>query len=179
MKTRDDHDLVRRFKEGDFSAFERIMQTYQDRIFNLCLYMLRQREDAQDAAQETFVKVFRNLKRFEPEASLYTWIYRIAVNTCRDQRRKRRTELPESDLPYPDTCSQAFAEDPYDSMEASELLRWALHKVPEKLRAVIVLKEMEGLSYEEIAEVLDISPGTVKSRISRAREKLCRLLGKK
>jgi RNA polymerase sigma-70 factor (ECF subfamily) len=178
MKARDDHDRVRRFKEGDFSAFEEIMLGYQDRIFNLCVYMLRHREDAQDAAQETFIKVFRNLKRFEPNASLYTWIYRIAVNTCLDQRRKRRPELPESDIPYDDVCSRACVEDPYDSMETAELLRRALQKIPEKLRTVIVLKEMEGFSYDEIAEVLDISTGTVKSRISRARDKLYSLLKK-
>jgi RNA polymerase sigma-70 factor (ECF subfamily) len=179
MSSGDNHDLVRRFKEGDFSAFEEIMRAYQDRIFNLCVYMLRHREDAQDAAQETFVKVYRNLKGFEPKSSLYTWIYRIAVNTCLDQRRKRRPELPESDIPFEDICSRVRAEDPYESMETTELLRWALQKIPEKLRTAIVLKEMEGLSYDEVAGVLDISLGTVKSRISRARDELRRLLRKR
>jgi len=177
--SRGKNDPVRSVTKDNLPGFEEIMRTYQDRIFNLCVYMLRDRQDAQDAAQETFIKVFRNLHGFEPNSSLYTWIYRIGINTCLDQRRKRKPRSLESDLPFEEVCSRMGVENPYESVEASELLRWSLQNLPEKLRTVIVLKEMEGLSYEEIAGVLEISLGTVKSRLSRARDELRRLLRKK
>jgi RNA polymerase sigma-70 factor (ECF subfamily) len=179
MTSRDESDLIERFKKEDPSAFEAIVLRYQDRIHNLCRYMLRDFRDAEDAAQDVFLKVFRSLKDFRPEASLYTWIYRIAVTTCLDYIRKSRREtlrneplvedLP-SDKPFPDRI--------YESKERTEAIQRALQKLPEKLRAAIVLKEIEELSYEEIAEVLHTSAGTVKSRISRARDKLRHFLGK-
>ena len=172
-------DLIERFKKGDPSAFEAIVLRYQDRIYNLCRYMLQDPRDAQDAAQDVFLKAYRGLKDFRPDSSLYTWLYRIAVNTCLDYRRKSRREalrnepltedLP-SDEPFPDQL--------YESREIRESIQLALQKLPEKLRAAIVLREIEELSYEEIAEVLHTSVGTVKSRISRAREQLRHLLKK-
>jgi len=179
MNFADDSDLIERFKKGDLSAFEAVVRKYQDRVYNLCRYMLRDPEDGQDAAQDVFLKSFRGLKDFSPHSSLYTWIYRIGVTTCLDYKKKRRREslrsvplaedLP-SDAPFPDQT--------YESRESTEVIQGALQQLPEKLRAAIVLREMEGLSYEEIAEVLDISIGTVKSRISRAREELRSLLKK-
>ena len=179
MNSNDDSDLIERSKKGDRSAFEAILLAYQNRIYNLCRYMLRNREDAQDAAQDVFLKVYRRLKDFRPESSFYTWIYRIALNTCLDYRRKSRREalrnkpLPE-DLPSDEPSSEQL----YESEKISESVQLALQKLPEKLRAAIVLREIEELSYEEIAEVLHTSVGTVKSRISRGRERLRRLLKK-
>lgn len=182
MNNNDDLNLLRIFKNGDKSAFESIILNYQDRIYNLCLYMLGNRHDAEDAAQDTFLKAYRGLNDFKPNASLYTWLYRIAVNTCIDYKRKplfdslfRRSDTGEevviehpSDSPSP--------EKDYESKQIQNALQEALRKLSPKLRAVIVLKEMEGLSYEEIADTLDISTGTVKSRISRARDELKILL---
>jgi RNA polymerase sigma-70 factor (ECF subfamily) len=174
-----DTDLIERFKKGDPSAFEAIVRKYQDRIYNLCRYMLQDPEDAQDAAQDVFLKAYRGLKDFRPDSSLYTWIYRIGVTTCLDYRRKSRREVLRrepltEDLPSDEPASEQL----YQSREIPDSIQLALQKLPEKLRAAIVLREIEELSYEEIAEVLHTSAGTVKSRISRAREQLRSLLGK-
>lgn len=180
LNPHDENHLIRRFKAGDPSTFETIVQAHQDRIYNLCYYLLGNSQDAEDAAQDVFIKAYRNLNNFTPEASLYTWLYRIGVNTCLDQRRKFRPEplkdqslaegLPSSE-PSPERC--------YQSKEIGRAIQAALAQLSKNSRAVIVLKEIEGLSYEEIAEVLHTSVGTVKSRISRTREELRRFLGKK
>ncbi len=181
----DDLELLRRFASGDAAAFDDIVRTYQGRIVTLCRYLLGNAADADDAAQDVFVKAFKNLKNFRPEAALYTWLYRIAVNTCIDRRRRpfflsffRADEGGEgSDEPFPGLQSEAPSpEQLVESQQISEEIQRALKKLSPKLRAAIVLKEIEGLRYEEIGEVLEISLGTVKSRISRAREELKRTL---
>lgn len=180
MTSNDDSDLIERFKKGDRSAFEAILLRYQDRIYTLCRYMLKNREDAQDAAQDAFLKGYRGLKGFRPESSLYTWMYRIAVTTCLDYRKKSRREVFRSEPLTEDLPSNGPSpEQLYESGEIPDSVQLALQKLPEKLRAAILLREMEELSYEEIAEVLHTSVGTVKSRISRAREQLRHLLKKK
>jgi RNA polymerase sigma-70 factor (ECF subfamily) len=179
MSSTDDSEPIGRFKKGDPSAFEALVRKYQDRVYNLCRYMLKNPEDAQDAAQDVFLKAYRALKGFRPDSTLYTWIVRITVTTCLDYRRKScrevsRTEPLTEDLP----SEEPLPEQLYESAEIPRSIQPALQKLPEKLRAAIVLREIEGLSYEEIAEVLHTSSGTVKSRISRAREELRSLLKK-
>jgi RNA polymerase sigma-70 factor (ECF subfamily) len=174
-----DNDLIERFKKGDPSAFEAILLRHQDRIYNLCRYMLQDPRNAQDAAQDAFLKAYRALKDFRPESSFYTWLYRIAVTTCLDYRRKSRrevfrTEPLTEDLPSAERSPHQL----YESRKITESIQIALQKLPVKLRAAIVLREIENLSYEEIADVLHTSVGTVKSRISRAREELRHLLKK-
>jgi RNA polymerase sigma-70 factor (ECF subfamily) len=177
MNSADDSDLIERFKKGDPSAFEALVRKYQDKIYNLCRYMLRDPEDAQDAAQDVFLKAYRALKAFRPESTLYTWIYRIAVTTCLDYRRTSRREVSRTEPLADDLPSEEpLPEQLYASAEIPRSLQLALQKLPEKLRAAIVLREIEELSYEEIAELLHTSSGTVKSRISRAREELRQLL---
>lgn len=176
----DDIDLVNRSKGGDVRAFEQLVLRYQDKIYNLCRYMLHDADEARDAAQDAFVKVHSSLKSFSPDASFYTWLYRIAVNTCLDYGRKSRPELFEEDSAVDDLPSgQPSPERLYESKETGQLVQAALRRLPEKLRAAIVLKEVEGLSYEEIGDALGTSLGTVKSRISRARDELRKLLQKK
>jgi RNA polymerase sigma-70 factor (ECF subfamily) len=178
-----DLSLIDRFKGGDKAAFEELVLKYQDRIYNLCRHMLGNSHDAEDAAQDTFLKAYQKLKDFRPEASFYTWLYRIAVNTCLDYRKRpffeslfKKSEVeefidePVSDWPSPEKL--------YESKQLGLALRKSLRKLSLKLRTVIILKEIEGLSYEEIAKVLDVSVGTVKSRISRAREELKQRLKK-
>lgn len=178
----DDIGIITRFKDGETSAFEEIVHKYQDRIYNLCRHMLGNAHDAEDAAQETFIKAYQNLGNFRPDASLYTWLYRIAVNTCIDHKRKpffeslfKRSSEGEdfeierqSDAPSPEKL--------YESKQTGVAIQLALAKLSDKLRTAIILKEIEDLSYEDISDVLDISIGTVKSRISRAREELKALL---
>ena len=180
MNPVDEISLIERFKRGDQSSFEYIVQTYQDRIYNLCRYLLGHPQDAEDAAQDVFVKAYRKLKDFRPESSLYTWLYRIGVNTCLDHKKKSRPEpLKDESLAEDLPSAEPSPERSYQSQEIGRAINSALEQLSKNSRAVIVLKEIEGLSYEEIAEVLHISIGTVKSRISRTREELRRLLRKK
>ena len=175
----DDIELIRRFEHGSRSAFEELVRKYQDKIFNVCCYMLHDRDNAQDAAQEVFLKAYSRLKDFRRDCALYSWLYRIAVNTCLDQKRKS-PDAADSFEPTPSVedlpTSGPSPEQLYQSKETGQAIQAALQKLPDILRAAIVLKEIEGLSYEEIADSLDTSIGTVKSRISRAREELRRLL---
>ncbi len=180
----DESSIVDRFKKGEKAAFEELVLRYQDRIYNLCRHMIGNTHDAEDAAQDTFLKAYQKLKDFKPEASLYTWLYRIAVNTCLDYKKRSFFESffgkgdeegkfivePASDRPSPEKL--------YESKQIGSALHNSIRKLPSKLRTAIVLKEVEGLSYGEIADILEISTGTVKSRISRAREELRRSLKK-
>jgi RNA polymerase sigma-70 factor (ECF subfamily) len=182
LHKKDDFNLINRFKDGDASAFDEIIFKYQDKLYNLCRHMLGNAHDAGDAAQDVFLKAYQNLNRFKPDSSLHTWLYRIAVNTCIDYRRKPFFESlfknsKEGDVFVIDQPSDSSSpEKLYESKEIGNAIQFALGRLSEKLRTVIVLKEIEGLSYEEISEVLDVSIGTVKSRISRAREELKELL---
>jgi RNA polymerase sigma-70 factor, ECF subfamily len=169
----EDINLIIRFKDGDLSAFEEFVRKNEDRIYNLCRYMLHDTQDAQDAAQDTFIKAYKVLKDFHPEASLSTWLYRIAVNTCLDRQKKSRHDPLEGEVLSEELLSfEPSPEDRYQSKKTTEAIQIALQRLPEKLKSAIVLREIEELTYEEIALVLDTSVGTVKSRISRAREEL-------
>lgn len=172
-----DNKIIEQFKNGDTSVFAEIVLKYQDKIYNLCRYMLEAPQDAEDAAQDTFIKAYQGLRNYSPTASFYTWLYRIAVNTCLDHKRKfsllsylfsadneNHIDSFPSQAPSPESA--------YATKQSMQALQSALNHLSEKLRVVIVLSELEGLSYEEIAEVLDVSVGTVKSRIFRARDEL-------
>jgi RNA polymerase sigma-70 factor (ECF subfamily) len=177
----DDSDCEEDFKKGDASAFEVLLLKYKDRIYTLCRYLLENPQDADDAAQDTFVKAFQGLQGFTPAASFYTWLYRIAVNTCLDQRRKTslRTGLFVADgTDFLDAAPSQIPspESGYETKEALLSLQKTLNRLSAKLRVPLVLKEVEGLSYEEIAVALDVSVGTVKSRISRGREEMGRMI---
>jgi RNA polymerase sigma-70 factor (ECF subfamily) len=186
MTVRNDDDIshINRFKEGDPSAFEAIVLKYQDKIYSLCRHMLGNAHDAEDAAQEVFLKAYQALPRFQPDASLYTWLYRIAANTCLDHLRKPVFESlfgpsGEGEGLVHDRASEAPSpERLYQSKQTDRALQEGLGKLSPKLRAIIILKEIEGLSYEEIADSLAISMGTVKSRIARAREELQKVMKK-
>ncbi len=173
----DDKHIIARIKDGDTHLFEVLLNKYKDSIYSLCRYMLENPQDAEDAAQDTFIKAYQGLKSYSSTASFYTWLYRIAVNTCLDYKRKssflslffftdkeNQIEYFPSQAPSPESA--------YATSHSMHALKKALNNLSTKLRAVIVLNELEGLSYEEIAEILDVSVGTVKSRISRAREEL-------
>lgn len=179
----DEVKAIERFKSGDNSAFSELVRKYQDRIYSLCRYMLDNPQDADDAAQDTFIKAFQGLASYSPTASFYTWLYRIAVNTCLDHKRKlslRRLFFSAPDNASPDTFPSQLPnpEAALETKQSMQSLQIALNRLSMKLRTVIVLKEVEGLSYEEVAEVLDVSVGTVKSRISRARDELKKIIEK-
>jgi RNA polymerase sigma-70 factor (ECF subfamily) len=178
-----DSALVAGLRAGDECAYETLIQRFEQPVYNLISRLVDNPEDAADVAQEVFLKVFRKVDGFRAESSLKTWIYRIAVNEARNQRRwfmrHRAKEIglegstedaqgPQDWLPDPGPSPYQSALDD----ETQALIENALTKVSPNYRAAVVLREVEGLSYEEIAQVLEVSLGTVKSRILRGREAL-------
>lgn len=171
-----DIELVGRVVSGDHGAFDAIMLRHEDRVFSVCLRIIGDRDRALDATQETFLTVFRKAGQFKGDSALGTWIYRIAVNTCYDQLRKakrRRTD------PIPDHLDPVdpSAESAIDSAALRPEIRAALDKLPTDFRAAIVLSDIEGMSMAEVAQVLGVPAGTVKSRLYRGRRLLAEQLG--
>jgi RNA polymerase sigma-70 factor (ECF subfamily) len=180
-----DWELVRRCKEGDRQAFRELVERYQRKTVAIALGMLHDREDALEVSQEAFAKVFTNIQQFKEEASFYTWLYRIVVNLAIDRQRQRsRQPLLEDDQGGGensgiDAIPAAASSDPYEQVkdkELSERIRAAIAELTPAHKAVILLREVEGLSYEEISEVLQCSRGTIMSRLHYARKRLQSLL---
>jgi len=180
-----DGELVERARKGDRDAFRELVERYQRKIATLALGMLRNREDALDVVQETFTKAFQSLDRFKGDASFYTWTYRIAVNLCIDHQR-REAKMPVAS-PEPRESGDHAADpvgllvdgaeqgDPFQRTLDSEIARRlsaAIAELTPEHRAVILLREVDGLSYEEISRVLDCPKGTVMSRLHYARRQL-------
>ncbi len=168
--------LVERGRHGDLEAFDGLVAAYQDWVYNVAYRITGNAEDARDAAQETFVKAFRALPRYRPQAAFGTWLYRIAVNTALDIVRRRRAVPPAS---LDDAILPGGVYNPEEEAERGEVRRrvhQALQRLSPEHRAVVVLRDLQGLAYEEIAAVLGIPVGTVRSRLSRARDALRGLL---
>jgi len=169
--------LIIRAKAGDTTAFDQIIISHQRKIISLAWRILGNQEDARDAAQETFLRVYKSFGRFDPAQDFNGWLYRIAVNVCRDLARKRRSNHFSLEA---EVESGAITEpvSPYNTESAAvlaqeqEILRRALASLPEKERAAIVLRDLEGLDTEEVARILGSSPTTVRSQISSARVKI-------
>jgi len=171
--------LVERLQAGDERAFEELVEEYRERVYRVAWRILRDDEDAEDAAQEAFIKIFRSIGRFEGRSSVYTWIYRITVNIALNKlkRDKFRRMVPLGDMIRKDTRPGA---DPSRSAMGSEIARRigeAVDTLPEKQRAVFTLKFYEELSHREIAEIVGCSEGTSKANYFHAIRKLRRLLG--
>ena len=176
---RTDEELVARVQRGEKNAFDLLVRKYQHRIVKLVGRYVRNPDDALDVAQETFVKAYRALANFRGESAFYTWLYRIAINTAKNHlvalgRRPREVELegPDGEEANIDDLQQDD-ETPEKILLVDEIRNTILRTIdslPEDLRTAIVLREVEGLSYEEIADAMDCPIGTVRSRIFRARE---------
>lgn len=182
-----DAALVTRVLKGDQTSYRVLVDRYQGRVHAVIYGMVRNREDARDLTQETFVRAYQNLSKFRIESGFYTWLYRIAMNTAIDhirRQKKRAHEAFEDGIATPETGSVmsdgAHMEGPGRSLERKRLharLLAALEELPEDQRQVIVLREVDGLSYKEISDVLEIPEGTVMSRLFYARKKLQHALG--
>ena len=174
-----DKELVRRVQKGDRHAFDLLFTRYQQKILNLVGRYLRDREDVEDVAQEAFIKAFRALPRFRGESAFYTWLYRIAINTAKNHLVARSRRPPGVDVDIEDaefmdgTDVLKESESPEAALARDELsaeINLAISLLPDDLRSAVTLREFDGLSYEQIAEIMDCPVGTVRSRIFRARE---------
>lgn len=180
-----DQAIVERVLEGDVEAFGVLVDRYQDRIYSAVRNYVSNPDDATDIAQDAFVKAYSKIRSFDAGSAFYTWLYRIAVNTAIDYLRKRKSRPTDSleDEKFTEIgfepASRDVRTDPERVATASEqkaVLRSGIDRLSHKLRSVLVLHDVEGLSQEEVAEILKIPVGTVKSRVSRARAELRSLL---
>lgn len=174
-----DEQLVARVQKGDKRAFDLLVLKYQHKIFAIISRFVKDNAEVQDVAQETFIKAYRALANFRGDSAFYTWIYRIAINTAKNHLVSRGRRPPSSDVDVEDAEFYSGSEQLKDmgtpegelmKDELEAVIDKAIKDLPEDLRTAVTLREMEGLSYEEIAEVMSCPVGTVRSRIFRARE---------
>ena len=181
-----DKELVERAKQGDLRAFDMLVLKYQRRVFRLISRLIKNTSEVEDVAQETFIKAFRAIQQFRGDSAFYTWLYRIAVNTAKNHlfsKGKRPITLSElaknEDSESYDVLDAVSNESPEANLagvQIAEAVNNAVSKLPEELSTAVILREMDGLSYEEIAEVMNCPIGTVRSRIFRAREAIAQEL---
>jgi RNA polymerase sigma-70 factor (ECF subfamily) len=165
----DDFSLIKRFNEGEKEVFRILINRHKEKVRNIVFITLSEIDAIDDISQEVFITVFKNLKNFRYESQFTTWLYRITINKCKDYLRKKRVRR---------IFSSVDEDYDYRSTEIDEnndvrmIVRNAIDKLPDKLRIPMILRDIEGLSYQEISESLELDLGTVKSRIFRARESL-------
>jgi len=178
-------ELIQRLKKGDRDAFNEIVTMHQNKVVNIAYGMLSSREDALDAAQETFLKVYNGIDSFKGGSSISTWIYRICTNVCTDMLRKRQRSANIISIDREDDENSPVLEIADDSPtpdnsvimnEQQKAVRKAISQLSDEYRTVLTLCDIEGLSYEEISLVLKCPVGTIKSRLSRARNNLKKIL---
>lgn len=171
-----DRELVERARAGDHDAFEQLVQQYERKVYITAHRLMGIDADAMDASQEVFIRVYRFLDTFNAESSFSTWLYRITINVCKDMLRRRavRAELPlELEDEENGTFVNEISDSTYDPVEIYEraelrqVIRTGIDALPETYKQIILLRDIAGLSYEEIADTLQIEIGTVKSRLSR------------
>ena len=182
-----DQQLVAKVQKGDSRAFDLLVLKYQHRIFGLIGRYVRDADEVQDVAQEAFIKAYRALPGFRGESAFYTWLYRIAINTAKNYLVSRSRRPPGTDVELEDAENHESAwglrdiENPENALfgtELKEVVDCAISALPEDLRTAITLREFDGLSYEDIADIMDCPVGTVRSRIFRAREAIDVLVSK-
>jgi RNA polymerase sigma-70 factor, ECF subfamily len=179
LRKMDDEALINAFQSGDLEVYRFLVERYQERIRNLLFSIFHDRDFIDDLAQEVFIKAYQALPHFRFEASFYTWLYRIAVNKSRDELRKKKARRFFSFQTLDEGIEKELnvrLSVPPENRDTQELVAMGLQTLPEKFRSAVVLKDIDGLSYEEIAVIMECQLGTVKSRISRARAMLRKAL---
>ena len=180
--------IVTACQRGDPHAYEQLIRCYQTQVYSLALRMLGDAEDAADVTQETFIRIFRTIDSFRGDASFSTWVYRVTSNLCLDWLRRRKRQVLSSDAPVSwehETAPREAADNapnPEDLLAAAELrqeIQSALNELESYHRLALLLRDVQGLSYEEISDILDLPLGTVKSRINRGRKQLKKMLQQK
>lgn len=184
----EDKKLIEKAAGGDVEAFEKIIEEYQNIVYSIALRMAGNETDAFDMAQEVFIKLYRNLSKFDGRSKLSTWIYRVASNTCLDELKKRKRirdntkslneefETADDSVVLEIKDTKPLPEEEIENSELKETLNSAILKLSDQHKEVIILRDIEGFSYEEIADITKNSVGTVKSRLSRARAALRKIL---
>ena len=172
-----ERELIARLQKRDEAAFEELIRQYEKKVYTLCFRMCGNSEDAEEAAQDAFLALWRGIDRFRQESSLSTWIYRLATNACIDTLRRRKKQsgsvsLDDEELFVDAVDTSPQPQETVEHRETQKLLQEGLSALPEEYRKVLILREIEGLSYTEIAESATNELGTVKSRISRGRSLL-------
>lgn len=180
----DEQELIFQAKSGDTDAFEQLISPYMTKVYNIALGILGSVADADDAAQDAFIKAYRYIRGFEGNSSFYTWLYKIVYNCCLDAVRKKKRRpfgfLSGNKVTYKDgnetekeiIDTSPLPEEIFIRRETQEQIRLAISRLDENYSSIIILRDIEGLSYDDISKILGISLGTVKSRLSRARENL-------
>jgi RNA polymerase sigma factor (sigma-70 family) len=179
----DDRPLVARAKKGDLDAYDELIRRHQQRIYGLCYHLTSNHEDANDLAQDAFLKAWKALNSFKGDSSFYTWIYRVAYNTCLNHLKTRRNRTPHlslNDLDFnaehdPEMVALVSHNTPRRDASLAELqkhLNAALLKLSEEHRTVVVLHDVQGLGHDEIAKIIGCNPGTVRSRLFYARQQM-------
>lgn len=186
MTREEEAKIIRAVLDGNVNAFEDLVLEYQDRVYHIALKMTSSPEDAFDLSQETFLKAYRTLGSFRGESGFGSWLYRMCANLCIDFLRKRKRRGQEQILSLDETDEGGrprelpdLRYEPQKELERKEqraMVREGLRRLPEEQRLILILRDVEGLSYQEISETLTIELGTVKSRIYRARARLAALL---
>ncbi|MFQ5960443.1 MAG: sigma-70 family RNA polymerase sigma factor [Candidatus Methylomirabilales bacterium] len=168
----EDHQLVERSRAGDVAAFEELVRRHQSRAYGIAYRLLGNREDAQEVAQEAFARAYFRLAEFRGTAQFRTWLYRILVNLATDLLRRRRPQVREEDVVLRPVTNGENPGKHLDQQELRQCIQKAIETLPTDLRTVILLRELEGLSYAEIARVIRRPVGTVMSRLFHARRRL-------
>ena len=170
----DDYSIIRQFIDGDESAFQVLVKRHKEKVRNIIYLTMNNSALVDDIAQEVFITVYKNLKHFRFESQFTTWLYRITVNRCKDYLRRMNVRKIFSPLDEGYEVSEYST--PVENNDISKIVTEAISKLPAKLRMPLILKDIEGFSYQEISETLNCEMGTVKSRIFRGREKLKEIL---
>ena len=174
MAEQPESELVQRCRAGDEAAFAELVDRYKDLVFGLIFRLVEDRQQAEDLAQETFLRVHRGLPYFRGEASLSTWIYRIVVNLCTQSRGRRHGELSldETDAAGRPRLEPGRADRSFSDVELRDRLRKAMAQLPPKYRVLVAAHYLDGIQYESLAEALDLPLGTVKTHLHRAKRRL-------
>jgi RNA polymerase sigma-70 factor (ECF subfamily) len=175
-RSAEDRALIRRYLEGDVEAFDELMRAHEDRVFGICLRMMKDRDQALDATQDVFLTVFRKADRYKEQAAFSTWLYRVSINTCYDHLRRRQRKRTEV-IPEHLDPSDPHSGDVLNAVELRPDIETALAGISPEFRAAVVLVDLEGMSLDGAADTLDVPVGTVKSRLFRARRQLAQELG--
>lgn len=166
----EDFDLIQKFIDGDETAFKKLVLKHKDKVRNLVFLTLGDREAVDDISQDVFINVFNKIRSFRFESQFTTWLYRITINKCKDHIRK--VKIRSIFIPIKDNEEQYKYGSNDEQVDLSDIVQASISRLPEKLRTPLVMREIDGLSYKEIADALNCEVGTIKSRIFRARESL-------